>query len=267
MPYSTPGERLAGYLRRTTFAELADPALRARIRLCLLEGQRADHLLLALDDIAVLNVARRLIAGAAWARTQYGEGPTWESYLTDLVVNELIIDYENIRKIKDYLRPCALAVSSDISARTRAEVLREHGLSCYMCGAVLARNASVPGKALATVDHVWPRSYGGDSFFENLLPACTECNNAKASMAVWSLFRFQYLVIGPHPSAREAESVGRQARIAWQLFAARRAVEADQNLSLKEALVATGPVEDIDLELRRFPTDFFVLDDYVERVE
>ena len=30
-----------------------------------------------------------------------------------------------------------------------------------------------------TCEHIWPRSYGGDSIEENLLPSCKSCNSNK----------------------------------------------------------------------------------------
>lgn len=270
MAYSTPGERFSSYLRRTTFRGLMEQALRDHVRTVLLEGQRADHLVVALEDIAVMNVLRRLVIGAVWAQQRHGEGAIGEAYLSDLIVNELLIDYANVSKVKDYLRPCARAARSGISDALRREVYQEHGYVCYMCGKNLARrvgagaNASQDG--LATLDHLWPRGYGGDSSFPNLLPACHDCNNAKASMAAWSLFRFQDLVLGPHPTAEEAAKVGREALIAWQLHLARQVIVNDNSKGMKEALLQIGPITDIDFQLRRYPTDFFTLADYIERV-
>lgn len=187
MAYLTPGERLVDYLRRTTFVGLRQQALRDGLRLAMSQGQREEHMLVAFEDIAVLNVARRLIVGAGWALQRLGDGAVADRYLSDLVVNELIIDYSNVRKVKDYLLPCAEAARSQISKSMRREVLSESGFVCYMCGRSLAIGAVADpeqGNAPpATVDHVWPRGYGGDSSFANLLPACPECNTAKASMA------------------------------------------------------------------------------------
>lgn len=269
MPYLTPGERLVEYLRRTSFAGLQTPAFRNNVLSAIADGQREVEILDALDDIAVLNVARRLIIGASWAREKHGAGPVTEDYVASLIVNELLIDYANVRKLRDYVLPCAEAARSKVSPSLRREILETHGLACYMCGTGLVTGqltSAETGSTPATIDHVWPRGYGGDSSFSNLLPACEACNVAKDSMATWPLFRFQYLVLGPFPREQEAAMVGREARIAWQLQKASQLLKSDRMLSLKDAVLQVGPVDDIDFELRNYPTDFFTLDTYSERV-
>ena len=49
------------------------------------------------------------------------------------------------------------------------------GGHCWYCG-------DVPEEL--TVDHAKPRSRGGQNFDDNLLPACTYCNNLKADLTV-----------------------------------------------------------------------------------
>lgn len=59
-------------------------------------------------------------------------------------------------------------------ARLRFEVLRRDGFRCRYCGA-----RPIDGVRL-TVDHIKPRSKGGTDDIENLLTACSSCNEAKA---------------------------------------------------------------------------------------
>ena len=51
---------------------------------------------------------------------------------------------------------------------TRRGVLRRDAHHCGYCG-----------KAASTIDHVMPRSRGGEDSWENLVAACVRCNNAK----------------------------------------------------------------------------------------
>ena len=54
---------------------------------------------------------------------------------------------------------------------TRKNVLRRDGMRCQYCG---RRDA-------LTVDHVYPKSRGGRDTWENLVAACTPCNNRKGN--------------------------------------------------------------------------------------
>lgn len=54
---------------------------------------------------------------------------------------------------------------------TRRNLLRRDGHACQYCGAT----------ERLTLDHVLPRSRGGPETWENLVAACTRCNNRKGS--------------------------------------------------------------------------------------
>nr|WP_313812038.1 HNH endonuclease [Glutamicibacter sp.] len=57
----------------------------------------------------------------------------------------------------------------DMNHVTRRGVLRRDGFMCAYCG-----------KAANTIDHVVPRSRGGQNTWENLVAACLSCNSRKA---------------------------------------------------------------------------------------
>jgi len=54
---------------------------------------------------------------------------------------------------------------------TRKNVLRRDGMTCQYCG----------DRDRLTVDHVYPRSRGGQDTWENLVAACMSCNNRKGN--------------------------------------------------------------------------------------
>lgn len=54
---------------------------------------------------------------------------------------------------------------------TRRNVLRRDNHTCQYCGS----------RELLTLDHVMPRSRGGRDAWDNLVAACTPCNNRKGS--------------------------------------------------------------------------------------
>jgi 5-methylcytosine-specific restriction endonuclease McrA len=55
---------------------------------------------------------------------------------------------------------------------SRRGVLARDSYTCQYCG-------TQPGKAQLTVDHVLPRSQGGDKSWDNLVAACAPCNRRK----------------------------------------------------------------------------------------
>lgn len=57
---------------------------------------------------------------------------------------------------------------------TRAAVMLRDAYTCQYCG-------ELPGRNHLTVDHVLPRSRGGAHDWENLVSACTRCNQKKGS--------------------------------------------------------------------------------------
>lgn len=56
---------------------------------------------------------------------------------------------------------------------TRRNVVRRDGLRCQYCG-------RTPGLASLTIDHVVPRSRGGETSWRNCVTACLGCNGRKA---------------------------------------------------------------------------------------
>ncbi len=53
---------------------------------------------------------------------------------------------------------------------TRKNILRRDGYKCAYCG-----RSDIP----LTVDHIIPKARGGDDSWENMICACTRCNNVK----------------------------------------------------------------------------------------
>lgn len=60
--------------------------------------------------------------------------------------------------------------------RLRFEVLRRDGFACRYCGRTPSDGAKL------TVDHIIPKSKGGEYVAENLITACEQCNHAKADI-------------------------------------------------------------------------------------
>lgn len=90
---------------------------------------------------------------------------------------------------------------------TRRGVLRRDANRCGYCG-----------KTAATIDHVIPRSRGGEDSWENLVACCLRCNNAKSNRTPgemgWSLRTKPRMPHGPTWAVRGAE----KALPAWDQY-------------------------------------------------
>ncbi|MCE1187753.1 MAG: HNH endonuclease [Ignavibacteria bacterium] len=58
---------------------------------------------------------------------------------------------------------------------TRKNIFRRDGFKCAYCG-----RSDLP----LTVDHIVPKSMGGKDTWENMVCACTKCNNTKGNRAL-----------------------------------------------------------------------------------
>ncbi len=92
---------------------------------------------------------------------------------------ELIIidDRKSIRTIrKNYPWPSVIRIAKYVNVPykkvvlTRRNILRRDVYKCAYCGR---------GDLPLTVDHILPKARGGDDAWENLISACTHCNNKK----------------------------------------------------------------------------------------
>lgn len=92
----------------------------------------------------------------------------------ELIIND---DRKSIRTIRrNYPWPSVIRIAKYINlpykrvVLTRRNILRRDGYKCAYCGR---------GDLPLTVDHIIPKARGGDDNWENLISACTNCNNKK----------------------------------------------------------------------------------------
>lgn len=129
---------------------------------------------------------------------------------------------------------CAKAGRQSISPSTRSDIdratrVRAGDVKCYVCGTGLSKGYPL--------DHLWPRSLGGVSSEDNLLPVCEPCNSRKKDRISWDVFG----VVFDHALMGQTDDGARLAAMALQRRAA--TALAERNLStLKEAFVLLGPV-------------------------
>jgi hypothetical protein len=144
--------------------------------------------------------------------------------------------------------------------REWAELRHPH---CYMCGRLLdfgTRNCELS----YTCEHVWPRSYGGNSDIDNLLPACLDCNNdLKSDFTTWVMPPIHTFVLGINPSEENLERVPRQYKFALHYRAAQR-LSFTKRQSLKQSFLQLGPWKQISICQIDDVVDFFNLQNVTE---
>lgn len=110
---------------------------------------------------------------------------------------------------------------------------------CYLCGAMCLLS-SEEESAQVEFEHLWPSSFGGESTFENLLPACWACNRKKDSMMLWHTGHLFSFVLKPNPSESESGSIPRREKIARHMKTVFD-LACESQCTLKEAALAVGP--------------------------
>jgi hypothetical protein len=134
-----------------------------------------------------------------------------------------------------------------------------------MCGVGLAFDR-VQGHAAFTMDHIWPRCYGGNSNDENLLPACNSCNSGKKrDLSTWAMTNPHALILGFNPGTGEYDSVEGHHRYALHVLAAQR-LASKLNINLKAALARLGPWGAVRVTDEAQLGDFFNLANHSETV-
>jgi 5-methylcytosine-specific restriction endonuclease McrA len=92
----------------------------------------------------------------------------------ELVLND---DGKSLRSMREiYPWPSIIRLSRFVRVPfkkvvlTRKNILRRDNFRCTYCGR---------GDLTLTIDHLVPKARGGDDSWENLVSACTRCNNKK----------------------------------------------------------------------------------------
>ena len=105
-----------------------------------------------------------------------------------------------------------LSIPNSVQKKIRSWAEVQHAW-CYMCGQALDFNQKDPVRSY-TLEHIWPRSYGGDSIEDNFLPACISCNgDKKSNFATWTMPAIQSLLFGLKPQEENLTKIPRVLEI------------------------------------------------------
>lgn len=171
--------------------------------------------------------------------------PGLDSQLAGKVARQLVEAVENSNR--------------DISKATRSRVLAvSSSHRCYICNWPLSKTAKEKDPGFLTLEHLWPKSLGGDSVEENLLPACKRCQDAKADGISWEWVNVHNWVLPPSPSSEALKSIPWSVRIARHHSLILEVSRAERK-SLKTSALQLGPFNNLFCESDDSPVTFFDL--------
>ncbi len=265
--FQTDGEWLTHFVDRKILLDVRWD----KLSVALLPTGRADGLIEFFREVVVVNLTCRIVvAGTSLLDetpdrpARNADDPSLQREYREFLRESVFVPYE---LVDDLLRMAIRAVnaSREHLSETQRSLYKRHAQNrhphCYMCGTPLDFTGADPHRRY-TLDHIWPRRYGGSSEVENLLPACNSCNSGKkADFATWAMPNVQSLVLGFSPGNSEFDSVDGSHRFALHYYAARK-LAALRNLSLKRAFLRLGHWTDIRLKDANDLGDFFNLQNH-----
>lgn len=234
-PYETNGQYLADYLLNHHLG--GQEQYWSELGSALLTSNRAADWVEAFQEMVSLQLARRLISAGDKLIGRYG-GDAAEVEIKQVIIDTMMVDYTLSGDIYQRLLPAIRSARQEISDSVRHTITamaRREMPYCYLCGTEVDFSAN--DHHAFTLDHVWPRAYGGNSDFDNLLGACRSCNEAKASEPSWAMYPIQSYVAGFE--VQNLERMPKRIRFAVQARAAKQLAQRDGS-SLRDAYLKLG---------------------------
>jgi 5-methylcytosine-specific restriction endonuclease McrA len=265
--FVTDGERLAYALDTSLLTEIPWE----RLSIALLVTGRGNELAEFFQEITVVNLACRIVrAGSSLLKERDGrlarstEDSTFVREYREFLRERLVVPHSKVDRL---LRMAVRAVnaSNESISETQRRHLKRHAQrvdrKCYMCGTDLDFDEEDEHRKFE-LEHVWPRSFGGNSDDDNLLPVCGACNRKKEDYATWGMVAAQSLILGLSPSDNERRTVSGVHRFALHYLAARRLLLRHPNRTLKWAFTRLGPWTDVRATDASDLGDFFNLENH-----
>lgn len=219
-------------------------------------GNRQDDWAEYYIGVYCFNLLARLIKKAAHliedpSIQQVHQPSQMKRYL--LTQMEISVDRQNQRAIDKLISlslTAALTANNQVSNSTKQLVTPQYkAIYCYICGIHLDLASEA---TMVQYEHIWPRSFGGDSTPENLLPSCPLCNNAKGSTLLWQDSHVHSFVLSPSPDANDLKRIRYKEKIAMHRRNVFRKACNDQ-ITLKEAALKVGAMGKV--VLNQYPED------------
>lgn len=203
----------------------------------LLASNRSGAWVEAFQEMVSLQLARRLISAGDTLIGRHGL-PAAEARIKQVIIDTMVVHYTSAGDVYERLLPAIRSsrqtISRSVGRSLRALAIREMPY-CYLCGTAMDFDAD--DHRAFTLDHVWPRAYGGNSDEENLLGACRACNEAKSSEPSWAMYPVQSYVAGFE--VLDLEDMPKRMRFAVQARAAKQLAQREGR-SLRDAYLSLG---------------------------
>jgi hypothetical protein len=233
--YETNGQYLARYLLDH---HLGGQGQRwSGLGSALLASDRSDAWVEAFQEMVSLQLARRLISAGDKLIGQHGL-PAAETPIKQVIIDTMVVHYTLAGDVYERLLPAirsARDTPSDAVRRSVEAMARREMPYCYLCGTEVGFLGD--DNQAFTLDHVWPKAYGGNSDFENLLGACKACNETKAGEPSWAMYPIQSFVAGFE--VQDLEFMPKVMRFAVQARAAKQLAQREGR-SLRDAYLRLG---------------------------
>lgn len=238
----TTGEHLFLLILRELYGARSLANLQALVILNV--GGRTDHFAEYFLGVSAFNVFARTVKKAERVRVIDNEA-LHHATMVEFIQRTLGIARHPESDVIDRLASAALQAAADSKRRIKDSVKNavcdgRKELACYICGGTLLRQSTDPEMQIE-FEHLWPASFGGNSVYENLLPSCKYCNQAKGNMLLWHTAHIAAFVLKPQPSDEELKSITRREKIA-RYTKTIYARACQDHSSLKEAALAIGPI-------------------------
>jgi hypothetical protein len=200
------------------------------------------------EEFMSLNLTGRLLSSGRHLKNKHSNSTVFQTEFKSILSDQLPLKKEERERL---LRLSIAAVEASLETipnGTRNAITnwaKGNHPHCYLCGRMLLFKDENESVAQFTIDHVWPRDFGGDSCSENLLPACKDCNNNhKKNYPSWSMTNIQAILLGYEPSENSLKRIPGSSRFAIQHRLVQN-VAVERQLTLKEAYLAVGPSVDV----------------------
>lgn len=216
-----------------------------------------------LRGAAAIHVMRRLLRFWEAERQITGQESQYVRKVASYIRNDVFTSLgdQDIARLARAVIAAEKSCNQPISRSVRSRVVGgQQQLRCYLCSAALSPSAPEGQPGFLTLEHLWPQSVGGDSIEENLLPACSRCQDTTKDAMSWEWFNIHNVVLPPNPSANAVASVTRKGHFARHFLEAMR-VSNERHLSIKEAFIFLGPMrQPVGVVATGGPTTFFDLE-------
>lgn len=201
------------------------------------------------EEFMSLNLTGRLIGCGRTLKKKYSNSTVFRTEYIALLSEHLSMNKDDCNRLFRLASSAVEASLENISNGTRNALTtwaKANHSYCYLCGRTLEFRQT-ESQAEFTIDHIWPREFGGDSIVDNLLPACKKCNSShKMNYPSWAMTNIQSLLVGLEPSENSLNRVTGSSRYAIHHRIVQK-VAVEKQITLKAAYLSVGHSERIRL--------------------